>query len=195
MKSNLNRDLGHLHTVLNNLDELGDIMGEMISTQEVVEVSQTFTRGFIQLQLSEQKEAMEELNPLHSHLTTLEQLHEQYVAYRMAFNKLLLEISRRRQYREAAENIARGMMRQLESMTEGDYSAPYIIIQLMTAFIEEDRVRAHFNAEYGQYLPEDLCLSIANAPTTWEIIPAGGTTFEVLPHIDNDIIAEVSNCL
>jgi len=37
----------------------------------------------------------------------------------MAFNKLILEIGRRRQYREAAENIVKGMMKQLESMTEG----------------------------------------------------------------------------
>ena len=56
---------------------------------------------------------------------------------------------------------------------------------------EEDRVRAHFNAEYGQHLPEDLCLSIANAPTAWEIAPVEGTTFGVLPHIDSDLIAEV----
>ena len=52
-------------------------------------------------------------------------------------------------------------------------------------------MRAHFNAEYGQHLPEDLCLSIANAPTAWEIAPVEGTTFEVLPHIDSDLIAEV----
>ena len=61
----------------------------------------------------------EDLSDLHHHLTTLEHLHEQYVAYRMAFNKLLLEIARRRQYKEAAENIVQGMMRQLESMSEG----------------------------------------------------------------------------
>jgi autophagy-related protein 17 len=61
----------------------------------------------------------EDLSDLHLHLTTLEHLHEQYVAYRMAFNKLLLEIARRRQYKEAAENIVQGMMRQLESMSEG----------------------------------------------------------------------------
>lgn len=56
-------------------------------------------------------------------------------------------------------------------------------------------MRVHFNAEYGQHLPEDLCLSIANAPTAWEIVPVEGTTFEVLPHIDSDLIAEVSRWL
>jgi hypothetical protein len=39
----------------------------------------------------------------------------------MAFNKLMLEIARRRQYREAAEDIVRGMVRQLDSMTEGEF--------------------------------------------------------------------------
>ena len=63
----------------------------------------------------------EDLTVLHHHLTTLEHLHEQYIAYRMAFTKLLLEIARRRQYKEAAENIVQGMMRQLESMSEGMY--------------------------------------------------------------------------
>ncbi|KJA21101.1 hypothetical protein HYPSUDRAFT_203287 [Hypholoma sublateritium FD-334 SS-4] len=42
-----------------------------------------------------------------------------------------------------------------------------------------DRVRAHFNAEYGQHSPEDLhrCFSIANAPTAWEIALMNSTTF------------------
>ncbi|KJA23410.1 hypothetical protein HYPSUDRAFT_201428 [Hypholoma sublateritium FD-334 SS-4] len=38
---------------------------------------------------------------------------------------------------------------------------------------KEDCAWAHFNAEYGQHLPVDLqlCFSIANAPTAWEIAP------------------------
>ncbi|KAF8199671.1 autophagy protein Apg17-domain-containing protein [Pholiota molesta] len=147
-KDNLEKDLNHLHSVLDDLDELGEIMGEMLATQESVET-----------------QAMAELDALHLHLTTLEQLHEQYVAYRMAFNKLLLEIARRRR-----------MARQLVSMTE-----------------EESRVRDHFNVEYGQYLPEDLCLCIGNSPTTWEVVPSQGTELEVLPEIDNDLIVEAKD--
>jgi autophagy-related protein 17 len=56
---------------------------------------------------------------------------------------------------------------------------------------EESRVRDHFNVEYGQYLPEDLCLCIGNSPTTWEVVPSQGTELEVLPEIDNDLIVEV----
>jgi hypothetical protein len=37
----------------------------------------------------------------------------------MSYSKLLIEIARRRQYKEAAENIVRGMMVQLQAMSEG----------------------------------------------------------------------------
>ena len=111
----------------------------------------------------------------------------------MAFNKLLLEIARRKQYKEAAENIVQGIMRQLDSMSEGTvfpyrFKRNYLISRHST---EENRVRAHFNAEYGQHLPEDLCLCIGNAPTRWEVVPWDGTVPETLPAIDADLIAEV----
>ncbi|KAH9481618.1 Autophagy-related protein 17 [Psilocybe cubensis] len=153
----LEKDLKHLSTVLDDLDELGEIMSEMLHTQEILEV-----------------QANEELIRLHDHLTALEStFHIPYVEYRTAFTKLLLEIERRRQYKEAAENIVSGMMKHLESMTE-----------------EETRVREHFNKEYGGSLPLDLCLYVANSPTRWEIVPWQGTTPEALPHIDNDLLAE-----
>jgi len=37
-KDNLNKDLEHLNGVLHKLDELGEIMGEMLETQDAVEV-------------------------------------------------------------------------------------------------------------------------------------------------------------
>lgn len=61
----------------------------------------------------------EELSGLHDHMLAVEHLHDRYIAYQTAFSKLILELARRRQYREAAENIVRGMMVQLEAMTEG----------------------------------------------------------------------------
>ena len=138
----------------------------------------------------------EDLTVLHHHLTTLEHLHERYVAYRMAYNKLLLEIARRRQYKEAAENIVQGMMRQLESMSEGMYGLFSLSFQtnlfnFSLSKTEENRVRTHFNTEYGQHLPVDLCLCIGNSPTRWEVVPWDGTTPETLPAIDADLIAEV----
>ena len=122
-REDLRRDLDHLNSVLDNLDELGDIMVLMLTTQDSIEVypnsyplpHNTHLQPFL---IQEKAEAS--LDALYHHLLTLEHLHERYVAYRMAFNKLILEIGRRRQYREAAENIVKGMMKQLESMTEGN---------------------------------------------------------------------------
>jgi autophagy-related protein 17 len=57
--------------------------------------------------------------------------------------------------------------------------------------IEETRVRSHFNAEYGLHLPEDLCLCIGNSPTRWQVVPWEGSSLEVLPSIDMDLIADV----
>ena len=58
---------------------------------------------------------------LHQRLEPLQQLHNQYCAYQASFNKLVLEIARRRHYREAAETVIRGMMEQLEAMTAGEW--------------------------------------------------------------------------
>ncbi|GLB40493.1 putative autophagy protein Apg17 [Lyophyllum shimeji] len=148
--------LSLLSHTLDDLDELGDIMLEMLQTQDEVETK-----------------CEEELSGLQSHLLTIEHLRNRYVSYQTAFNKLILELARRRQYREAAENIVRGMMAQLEAMTE-----------------EETQVRNHFNSEYGAHLPEDICLCVGNAPTRWEVVPWNGDTLEFLPVIDNELIAQ-----
>lgn len=49
----------------------------------------------------------------------MEQLHHRFLCFQASFSALILEITRRHQYREAAENIVKGMMSQLEAMTEG----------------------------------------------------------------------------
>jgi autophagy-related protein 17 len=129
-REDLRRDLDHLNNVLDNLDELGDIMVLMLTTQDSIEVFPYYSylllhNTNLQFFLSQEK-AEASLDSLYHHLLTLEHLHERYVAYRMAFNKLILEIGRRRQYREAAENIVKGMMKQLESMTEGNCFNPLL---------------------------------------------------------------------
>lgn len=113
----------------------------------------------------------------------------------MAFNKLMLEIARRRQYRESAEDFVRKMMQQLDSMTEGEFLFCFYFLFWTNTFLsqEESLVRTHFNDEYGSHLPEDICLCIGNAPTKWEVVPWDGTSSEVLPFIANDLIAAVSN--
>ncbi|TFK40266.1 autophagy protein Apg17-domain-containing protein [Crucibulum laeve] len=150
------RALQHLENVLDDLDELGEIMEEMLQVQDNVEA-----------------QCDRELSALHERLRSLEELHEHFVAYQTAFSKLILEIARRRQYSEAVDNIVKGMMSQLEAMTE-----------------EESHVRSRFNSEYGAHLPEDLCLCIGNAPTKWEVIPYQGETRETLPEIDEDLILQ-----
>ena len=66
-----------------------------------------------------QAEFVDHLEGLQQHLLTLEDLHNRYESYQTAFNKLLIEIARRRQYREAAEIVVRRMSQQLDAMTDG----------------------------------------------------------------------------
>ena len=133
-REDLRQDLDHLNNVVDNLDELGDIMVLMLTTQDTIEVypySYSLLHNTNLQPFLTQEKAEASLDALYQHLSTLEHLHERYVAYRMAFNKLILEIGRRRQYREAAENIVKGMMKQLESMTEGNR---FLLFSLLVTF-------------------------------------------------------------
>lgn len=56
---------------------------------------------------------------LHERLITIEELQTQFAEYQLSYNKLVVELGRRLQYREAAENVVRGMIDQLAAMTEG----------------------------------------------------------------------------
>jgi len=49
----------------------------------------------------------------------MEELQTQFTEYQLSYNKLVGEMGRRLQYREAAENIVRGMIDQLAAMAEG----------------------------------------------------------------------------
>jgi autophagy-related protein 17 len=163
----------HANT-LDDLDELGEIMEEMLTRQQIVEV-----------------ECEEHLTLLQRHLLTLEDLQLRFLAYQTAFNKLIIEISRRRQYREAAEHIVKGMVSQLEAMTEGIYNIWRIVGAENNLFPEERHVRDAFNADQGAHLPADICLCIENPPTRWEVVPCSGETLEVLPEIENDLLIQV----
>lgn len=66
------------------------------------------------------------LHALNEHLVEIGSLCTTYTTYQMSFNKLLLEVARRRQYKEAAEHIVRGMMEQLHAMTEGTALCDYM---------------------------------------------------------------------
>ncbi|KIM68433.1 hypothetical protein SCLCIDRAFT_1209247 [Scleroderma citrinum Foug A] len=142
--------------ILDNLDELGEIMSDMLEKQQEIE------EDFEDL-----------LDCLQQRLLVVEDLYHRYVSFQSSFNKLLVEIGRRRQYREAAEKIVDGMMAQLEAMTE-----------------EERQVREEFNTEHGAHIPTDLCLCIENPPTRWEVVPWPGDVRETLPEIDSDLLAQ-----
>ncbi|TFY70472.1 hypothetical protein EVG20_g2531 [Dentipellis fragilis] len=74
-----------LHTTMDDLEELGDIMGEMLEQQQNVEHT-----------------SIDHLTNLHQQLLTIEDLEHRYTAYQASFHKLLIEIARRqeRQVRE-----------------------------------------------------------------------------------------------
>ncbi|KAH9919879.1 autophagy protein Apg17-domain-containing protein [Amylocystis lapponica] len=152
----------HLDThrqTLDDLDELGEIISEMLERQQAVETEST-----------------EHIALLHHHLVTVEDLHHRFASYQYSYNKLLLELQRRRQYREAANNIVRGMMAQLSAMTE-----------------EERQLREEFSAVHGQYLPEDVCLYVQNAPTRWSVVPWNGEQVEILPELEDDLVQEAKD--
>jgi autophagy-related protein 17 len=111
----------------------------------------------------------------------------------LSYDKLLVEIDRRRQYKNEAENFVRDMMAQLETMSEGVFLYPNHPLRLFTldGVSGERVVRESFNAEHGAHLPSDLCLYIENPPTRWQVIPFDGDAVESLPDVDNDLVAEV----
>lgn len=98
----LSSSLSTISTTLNTLDNLSEILEEMISTQDSVEHS-----------------AQEALSGLQHHLITLEELHRQFEEYRRAFDHLLVEIQRRTHYRDAVEEIVKGMGRELIALSQG----------------------------------------------------------------------------
>lgn len=178
-------------------------MEEMLQTQDEVQVCSFFvnSQDLDELNVYRQAKCEEELNGLHDHVLTLEHLRNRYISYQLAFNKLILELARRRQYREAAENIVRGMTAQLEAMTAGMYKSLFHFIIRSRIFelylilpwfgVEEDQVRKHFNLEFGINLPEDLCLCIGNSPTQWEVTSCSEDVSEFLPAIESDLLIEV----
>jgi len=123
----------------------------------------------------------------------IEDLIRRFNAYRLSHSKLLVEIARRRQYKEAAQSIVRSMTAQLEAMSDGMFSLLYCPARLFIPddVPEERLVRESFNAEQGAHLPSDLCLYIENPPTRWQVIPLDGETVESLPDVDDDLVEEV----
>ncbi|KAG2133664.1 autophagy-related protein 17 [Suillus bovinus] len=146
---------------LDNLDELGEIMSDMLQKQQDVE-----------------NKCQELLDGLQERLLIVEDLHHRFIQYQTSFKKLLIEIGRRRQYKEAVEKVVEGMIMELRAMTE-----------------EERQVREDFNAEHGRHIPEDICLCIENPPTRWDVVPREGEVRESLPVVESDLLAQAKEKL
>lgn len=100
-------------------------------------------------------------------------------------------MDRRRQYRESADAIVRGMTAQLQALREG---GPYQQIissafPIFVFFVEEISRREQFFKSEGAYLPEDLCPYVGEPPTMFEVL---ATNEEVAINLDTAYIAEVS---
>ena len=123
----------------------------------------------------------------------IEDLIRRFNAYRLSYEKLLVEIDRRRRYKKEAENFVRDMMAQLETMSEGVFSYSNRPVRLfrLDGISGERVVRESFNAEHGAHLPSDLCLYIENPPTRWQVVPFDGNAVESLPDVDDDLVVEV----
>jgi len=59
------------------------------------------------------------IETLNQHLLRLDDLRHYFVQFQHSFRKLLIEVARRRHYKEAADQIVRGMMSQLAALAEG----------------------------------------------------------------------------
>lgn len=139
----------------------------------------------------QQSEFEQHLASLQQHLTSIEHLYITYAAYEHSFNALVVELERRRRYRDAAEEIVRGMSRQLEAMRQGSF-ADFKRRNLFLPFIEEILLRHSFRTEHGGNLPNDLCSCVENIPTQFIIKPSDETGNDELPVIDEELLAEVS---
>lgn len=143
-----------------------------------------------------QADCQNRLIGLDQNLVVIEDLIRQFNAYQFSYSELLVEIARRRQYKEAAENIVSGMVARLEAMSEGVFFSHYLARGVVENNIPEERkFRESFNAEHGAHLPSDLCLYIENPPTRWQVIPHDGDDVESLPDVDNDLLEEVDSNL
>ncbi|GJE96586.1 autophagy-related protein 17 [Phanerochaete sordida] len=93
--------LGSHRAVLDNLDELGNIMDEMLAYKQAAE-----------------DEFADQLASLHTDLGMIEDLHTRYTQYQYSYCKLVEELARRREYAVAAAKIVKSMTLQLEALTE-----------------------------------------------------------------------------
>lgn len=79
-------------------------------------------------------------------------------------------------------------------MTPSPYTDCYPVIWFLYNK-EEQQVREDFNHQYGDHLPEDICLYLNNPPTRWDVVPLNGDETEVLPEVDDDLIVQAREAI
>ena len=115
-----------------------------------------------------------------------------YKSYQLSYNKLVLEMERRRRYRDTATEIVQTMHRQLTDLREGVFQLDNSCSRSQLVVSEELLKRNEFFAEHGEVLPQDLCICIRDEPTKWTIVPENAGSLEELPEIDDALLAQVS---
>ena len=167
-------------------------MGNMLEHQRNVEVcGLTYSSVYILQSRISQVEVGTLHRTLTDHLTGIFELQSTYTHYRTAYGKLVLEVDRRRQYRESADAIVRGMTAQLQALREGRPCQQISSSELIANFrflVEEISRREQFFKSEGAYLPEDLCPYVGEPPTMFEVL---ATNEEVAINLDPAYIAEV----
>ena len=71
--------------------------------------------------------------------------------------------------------------------------SPFYRVVIPWVCIEEQQLRVAFNEAHGDYLPMDVCLSIADMPTRWHVVPEESDEVEESAlDIDANVLSEVS---
>jgi autophagy-related protein 17 len=105
---------------MDDLDDLGQTMSEMLERLHAVEVCLGVPSIAFHIKLVVQIESEAQLLSLHDYLYTLENLQARFGAYQHAYNRLLIEMDRRRHFQQASERIINTMMDELDALALGE---------------------------------------------------------------------------
>ena len=132
------------------------------------------------------------LASLQMHLTTLEHLSLTYTAYQHSYNNLLVEMDRRRRYRDQTQQILDTFAAQLEAGRNGNFLQFFVCHTILIGTVTDElQSRQLFIERHRAQLPDDLCLSIENIPSRYEISLGQGEVFEDIPSVDADLLQAV----
>ncbi|KAF8340428.1 autophagy-related protein 17 [Cantharellus anzutake] len=123
------------HDILSQLEGLESTMDDMLEEHYIVESRVS--------QIS---------NSLQSHHTALAELEETYHSYQLAYDQLIVEMDRRKRYRDGVQTMIERWTMELGALRD-----------------EELLARERFIADHGGFLPDDLCPYVSDMPVRWTI--------------------------